>query len=343
MLLKKKYDYSEEKNCNIYNHFRHSCNTSDILVGMVSFDGSKNNLFVPESVVVKKNDKKNKKLQNNKKIQSNKRIDSYSIPCESYYKDSVNRAINAIHNGEFKKIVLSRKNVITFEKKLCPYQIYSNLDANNSNGFIYYSEKDNNYFIGASPELLIRKKDNMIETNPLAGSRPKYDNDDLNELMKSELKNSKKDLLEHSLVVEYIEKKLKPICSQLHVPTCPEIIGSDKMWHLSTKIHGNLKESISSLELAQILHPTPAILGDKPEMLMRHLYDYEGYDRGFYSGYVGWMDYNGDGEWVISLRCGETENNKVSVYAGAGIVSDSNAEEEFKETEAKMQTLISSI
>lgn len=115
------------------------------------------------------------------------------------------------------------------------------------------------------------------------------------------------------------------------------------MWHLSTKIEGELNENISSLELALLLHPTPAILGEPSSYLHKKIQKIEGYDRGFFSGFIGWQDIEGNGEWAITLRCGLVDDNIIEVFAGAGVVNESTAQGEFDETEAKMKTIISNL
>lgn len=113
------------------------------------------------------------------------------------------------------------------------------------------------------------------------------------------------------------------------------------MWHLSTRVVGELKDSsTSSLQLATALHPTPAICGTPTDLARASIRALEPFDREFYTGMVGWMDAAGDGEWVVTIRCAEVEGRLLRLFAGAGIVPESIPDEELAETSAKFQTML---
>ncbi len=130
-------------------------------------------------------------------------------------------------------------------------------------------------------------------------------------------------------------------CSGLDVPAEPEVVGTPTMWHLSTRISGRVGEDgPSSLELAEALHPTPAVCGVPLDRARDTIARLEPEDRGYYAGLVGWTGLDGDGEWVVTIRCAEVSDRTARLFAGAGIVAGSEPEAEVAETSAKFRTLL---
>ncbi|MED2933316.1 chorismate-binding protein, partial [Bacillus wiedmannii] len=153
-----------------------------------------------------------------------------------------------------------------------------------------------------------------------------------------------KDLHEHAVVVEAVAAALRPYCHTLHVPEKPSVIHSEAMWHLSTEVKGELKDpNTTSLELAIALHPTPAVCGTPMEEAREAIQKIEPFDREFFTGMLGWSDLNGDGEWIVTIRCAEVQENTLRLYAGAGVVAESKPEDELAETSAKFQTMLKAL
>ena len=199
------------------------------------------------------------------------------------------------------------------------------------------------HMVGASPELLVSRRGRRVESNPLAGSLPRARAATAGEAAKAMLSGADKDRREHALVVEAVADALSPFCAELSVPPLPSVQSTQSMWHLGTRISGQLKEDTPVAALVAALHPTPAICGaprTAADALLRAL---EGYDRGFYAGAVGWMDERGDGDWYITLRCAETCGNSVRLFAGAGIVEGSDPNCEVIETSAKFLAMLSAL
>lgn len=198
--------------------------------------------------------------------------------------------------------------------------------------------------VGASPELLLEKSGAAILSHPLAGSARRLMDPAEDRLAAQALERSGKDHREHALVVEYILDTLAPFCRSL---TCPEgttITSTKSMWHLGTRIEGQLfDKSQSSALLAAKLHPTPAICGlplDKAAALIQQT---EPFARDFYAGAVGWCDALGDGAWYVAIRCAELCGNHARLYAGAGIVPGSDPAAEAAETGAKFGALLTAL
>lgn len=259
------------------------------------------------------------------------------------YTESVATALSRIAVGEISKVVLARTLVVDCNEPISRTQVLRRLLAGNSEGYAFSLETSANgsALVGVSPELLIRKSGSRIFTNPLAGSRPRGQTDAEDRELARDLSNSDKDYREHAMVVREVIATLRSYCRVLHAPERPSLLSTPAMWHLSTHIEGELlDDDTSSLELAQALHPTPAVCGAPRDRAQRVIAELEPRKRGFFSGLVGYCDANGDGEWAIALRCAEISDRTIRVFAGAGIVEGSSPWSEFDETAAKMRTVL---
>lgn len=197
--------------------------------------------------------------------------------------------------------------------------------------------------IGATPELLIDKSGARISSHPLAGSARRQGDPEQDRLARESLMASEKDRREHAIVVEYILDTLAPHCTDL---TCPEgtvITSTRSMWHLGTRIEGNLRDAqVPSVLLAAMLHPTPAVCGMPCARAAGLIQQLEPVDRAFYAGTVGWCDLGagGDGSWYVAIRCADICGPYARLYAGAGIVPGSEPAAEAAETGAKFGVML---
>nr|BFE82385.1 hypothetical protein GCM10020093_049860 [Planobispora longispora] len=195
--------------------------------------------------------------------------------------------------------------------------------------------------IGASPELLVSRRGRTVISNPLAGSAARSADPAEDRRRAAALAASAKDLHEHRLVVEAVADALAPYCADLDVPNGPELTSTETMWHLSTRVTGVLRDPDTPvLALAAALHPTPAVCGTPRLRARRAIEELEPFDRGFYTGLVGWTDAAGDGEWAVTIRCAEAAGRMLRLYAGAGIVPGSDPDKELAETSAKFRTML---
>ncbi|WP_068925904.1 isochorismate synthase [Planobispora rosea] len=195
--------------------------------------------------------------------------------------------------------------------------------------------------IGASPELLVSRRGRTVVSNPLAGSAARSADPAEDRRRAAALAASSKDLHEHRLVVEAVADALQPYCVDLDVPSGPELTSTETMWHLSTRVTGVLRDPDTPvLALAAALHPTPAVCGTPRVRARRAIEELEPFDRGFYTGLVGWTDAAGDGEWAVTIRCAEAAGRLLRLYAGAGIVPGSDPDKELAETSAKFRTML---
>ncbi len=242
-----------------------------------------------------------------------------------------------IKSGRVQKIVAARRVSLTLDRELSPAAVHSRLrdDAPESTRFAFRVGRST--FLGATPEGLLRKRGAELTTEAVAGS---INADDATAA--SRLLESGKDSREHEFVVSEILRLLAPLTSEL-APAKREVHRLRTVLHLRTPIRGRLREASHVLELVGRLHPTPAVGGVPTDAAVDFITSHEPDERGWYSGPVGWFDATGDGRFVVALRSGLLSGNRAELYAGAGIVADSNAPSEFAETRWKLAALLGAL
>lgn len=188
--------------------------------------------------------------------------------------------------------------------------------------------------IGASPEMLIRRRGTAVSSRVLAGTAwPEH----AEESVVSQLLGSHKDLDEHEYAVASVARSLEPVTTTLRVPESPSPLVLSNLTHLATDVTGELADPApTALQLAARLHPTAAVGGTPTDLAMQVIRELEPTRRGRYAGPVGWMDASGDGEFAIALRCAEVSGTSVRLVAGCGIVAESDPETEAREAQVKM-------
>lgn len=271
------------------------------------------------------------------------------VPAPEVYGDMVRSALEVFAQGDVNKIVLSRTMDVTLDRPLDYGRVLPDLLGRNAKGYTFavpvWSGEDATpagVMVGASPELLVRREGDRIFVNPLAGSIGRHSDPEIDRERREGLAVSEKDLREHGYVVQDIVRILREHCDELEVPDGPSVIGTDALWHLSTFITGRVRNPAqTALELACALHPTPAICGYPTAGAFEQINKLEPFDRGYFTGLVGWQRENGDGEWALTLRCALHDGqNRLRLYAGAGTVAGSVPESEITETATKMETFM---
>lgn len=193
--------------------------------------------------------------------------------------------------------------------------------------------------VGATPELLIRRTGGDIESLVLAGTTPRGTTPADDHARAARLFTSPKDREEHRYAAEMVRDALTPLCAHLTVPDEPELLTLPNVLHLASPLRGRLAADRSVLDVVAALHPTPAVCGTPTDTAMDLIRELEGMDRGRYAGPVGWVDARGDGEWGIALRCAEIDGTRARLFAGCGIVADSDPDAELAEARAKFRPM----
>lgn len=267
------------------------------------------------------------------------------------FADAVARALRIMHDEDggpdaLAKIVLSRSLAVESESPLPLPAILSRLaqDPTVTTFRTRLPGGVSHALVGATPELLLRKSGGRIASHPLAGSARRSPDPAQDRAAAEALSRSDKDRREHGLVVEYILDMLAPFCRELSCPEGTTLTHTRSMWHLGTRIEGQLSDdAIPSVLLAARLHPTPAVCGLPVARAAALIGALEPVRRGFYAGAVGWCDARGDGAWFVAIRCAEIRGALARLHAGAGIVPGSDPMAEAAETGAKFGALLAAL
>lgn len=269
-------------------------------------------------------------------------VEQKPIPEEDAFKRSVEHAIVNFRHSDVRKAVLSVQRELVFADTVDVDVLQRNLRAQNPSGYHFRVPlADGATLLGVSPELLVRKDGANFISNPLAGSARRMADPEADKRNADWLVASEKDHYEHGFVTQDIAARVGELCIRLDVPQRPSLISTPALWHLSTRIEGNLIDpQVTALQLACRLHPTPAVCGFPTERARRLIRFVEPAERGQFTGMVGWCDAEGNGEWVVTIRCGTVKHNRVRLFAGAGIVEASQPAAEWAEVQTKLGTML---
>ena len=262
-----------------------------------------------------------------------------SVMPPEHFEEVVARATERIGRGEFEKIVLAREVAVHSGAPHDAAAVYGVLRGAFRDCFIFCVGRGDAAFVAASPELLVRRDGARAQTVALAGSIRRSADPAVDNHLGEQLLRSTKDRTEHEIVARRIASTLRRHALWVTSAEEPAIIKVANIQHLATPIRAQLREPIGALELAGLLHPTPAV-GAEPAAAASLIPALEGLDRGWYAGAIGWTDAAEDGEFCVGLRCALLRGAEARCYAGVGVVGESNPAEELAETETKLGALL---
>ncbi len=265
------------------------------------------------------------------------RVLAVERPSRRAWTTAIEAIRQGIEGGAFQKIVAAGYSRVELSAALETSVVLRRLSRGLRASTRFAFCRPRSTFLGATPERLITRRGRSIATEALAGSiAPGGEGAE-------RLLHSGKDLREHQLVVDQIVRRLEPLCDRLEVGSRPRVRELREVLHLLTPIAGNLKAPHHVLELVEQLHPTPAVGGVPSETAMRWIREHEPAGRGWYAAPVGWFDAAGDGDFAVALRACVLRGTEAFLYAGAGIVRDSDPDLEYTETELKKQALLTAL
>ncbi|HEX4720522.1 MAG TPA: isochorismate synthase [Thermoleophilaceae bacterium] len=257
-----------------------------------------------------------------------------------HYESAVGRAVELIGRGQVQKVVLAREVRVHAATAIDPGAVFGALREVFPSCFSYCVGTPDGVFVGASPELLVRRDGSRAQTVALAGTTRRSADPSVDDHLGEKLLHSGKEREEQSIVSARIENTLGPVSVWVAAADEPVLVKVQNVQHLATPIRAQLREPVPVLELAGLLHPTPAVGGEPRDRAIRLIPELEGLDRGWYAGPVGWTDLAEDGEFCVALRGGLVRDRTAHLYAGCGIVRDSDPAAELAETEIKLQTML---
>ncbi len=258
----------------------------------------------------------------------------------SHYEHAVERAVERIRAGELEKVVLAREVRAHGAAPHDPGAVFGALRELFPACYCWCVGTPELAFVGASPELLVRRDGQRAQSVALAGTTRRSADPGVDDHLGEQLLRSAKNREEQDIVTRSIERTLDPVSLWVAAAGEPTLVKVHNVQHLATPIRAHLADPLPTVELAGMLLPTPAVGGEPPGRALPLIPALEGLDRGWYAGAVGWTDLAEDGEFCVALRCALLRGNVAHLYAGCGIVRDSVPHEELAETEVKLQALL---
>jgi salicylate biosynthesis isochorismate synthase len=263
-----------------------------------------------------------------------------SVRPPSEFEAAVEAATERIGGSEMSKVVLAREVTVEAKAAHDPAAIFGALREQFPSCFCFCCGSPEAAFVGATPELLIRRSGAGASTVALAGSTRRSSDPAVDDHLGEQLLRSDKNRREQRIVAERIVRKLRPHAVWVQTAPEPEVIKIANIQHLATPVIAQLAEPRSAVELAGLLHPTPAVGGEPWPGAASAIVDLEGMDRGWYAGPVGWMDATEDGEFCVALRSALLRDREARLFAGVGVVAGSDPAAELEETEVKLGALL---
>jgi salicylate biosynthesis isochorismate synthase/menaquinone-specific isochorismate synthase len=258
----------------------------------------------------------------------------------AHYEEAVRRAVERIRAGELEKVVLAREVEVRAPAAHDPGAVLGVLREAFPACYTFAVARGDAVFVAASPELLVRREGQRASTMALAGSARRSADPAVDKHLGEQLRRSEKDRHENAIVVRRIADALQSRSLWVTVAAEPALVRVLGIQHLATPIRAQLASPISAVELCEVLHPTPAVGGEPRGAAAALIPALEGLDRGWYAGPVGWTDAAGDGEFCVALRCALLHDRIAQLYAGCGIVADSDPAAELAESELKLDALL---
>lgn len=255
------------------------------------------------------------------------------------YKVNVDKALEAISSNQVEKVVLARDLVATVPKDFNINPALKKLEAKFDTCYIYSVAG----MFGASPELLVKVSDSQVSARVLAGTAGRGTDPGVDAAIGAALNESPKNRAEHKFAIDSLVEALEPLCEEVTVDSEPFSIKLPNLWHLASDVTAVLKADSSSLQVVSELHPSAAVAGTPKDKALELIQEIEGIDRGRYAGPVGWLGADGDGVWAIALRGAQLTEEKLTAFAGCGIVASSDPQAELDEAILKFKPIVDAL
>lgn len=269
------------------------------------------------------------------------RFDLESVIAPELWRDTIVAPVrDRVRAGEFNKVVLARELVLRTDQPLDISAVLQRLHQNYGTAALFGVDG----FVGASPELLVSRTEDVVRAHPLAGTAPRSSDPAVDSRLSAGLVASAKDQTEHRITIDWLLDNLLSFCSYVDAEPEPTIISLANVHHLGTRVEGRLSAPAASvLELVAALHPTPALGGDPQAAALAVIEAHEPGERGLYGGPTGWVDGAGNGEFAVAIRSGQITGNEARVWAGVGVIAESDPEAELAETRSKFQAMLGAL
>jgi menaquinone-specific isochorismate synthase len=253
---------------------------------------------------------------------------------------AVAAARDELRDGVARKVVLARDIRVSCDEPIARAPVLNRLRRSYPTCYVFSMPT----LVGASPELLVSRRGDVVRSQPMAGTIRRSPDPTVDARLAATLLSSQKDRIEHQITIDMAHDTLLPWCSYLDAETEPSVVGVANVHHLATAVEGRLSHPLPSvLELVHALHPTPAVCGDPRDVAAALIARYEQMDRGSYAAPVGWVDADGNGEFAVGVRSAEIIGREARLFAGVGVVADSDPAAELDETRVKFEAMLGAI
>jgi isochorismate synthase len=264
-------------------------------------------------------------------------------PDRAVWERTVGQFAGAVGRGRIDKVVLARRISLESDDELDVAAALRHLARTAPESTTFAFARDGTTFLGATPERLVRTHGRAFETVAIAGSAPRGRDATDDARLAAALLASEKEREEHAVVVDTLRANLAPIVASLEVGATPGVLPLAHLQHLVTPVTGTTRDEAGLLALGATLHPTPAVGGAPRDVALAMIEEHEAFDRGWYAGPIGWLGADGDGELMVALRCGLVAGRRATLFAGCGIVADSDPAREWEESGLKLRTMIAAL
>ena len=267
-----------------------------------------------------------------------------SVPGRSVWESSVAAAVSLIRQDHLAKVVLAREERLLFDRAPSAVATLSRLREVDPAATRFALQSGASWFIGSTPERLVRLRDRRVDVTCLAGSIAIGRDDAETNAHSAQLLASAKDREEHAIVVRSTIGALQDICEHVaQAPGSPRIVPARSVQHLETPVSAWMPRAGHVLDLVERLHPTPAVGGFPRDRALTAIRELEEFDRGWYAAPFGWTDLHGDGEFAVAIRSALLTGRAASLFAGGGIVADSISAAEWDETNLKLRPMLAAL
>jgi isochorismate synthase len=275
------------------------------------------------------------------------RVDTSSTPEDEeiarIYKENVALASQQIRDGAYEKVVLARYRDISTRNYYDINRALDRLRTDYPGCYTFAIARQASIFLGASPEQLVQQDGKEVSAACLAGSIKRGETPEQDQQLANQLLSSAKDQHEHEVCARAIREALEPLCAEITMPEQPELLTFSNVHHLYTPVRGKLSNGSTLIDLVERLHPTPAVGGYPTRDAQAFIRENEGFDRGWYASPIGWLDAEGNGEFIVALRSAMISGQRARLFAGCGIVGESDPEQELAESDVKLRAMIAAL
>ncbi|SDJ63374.1 isochorismate synthase [Salimicrobium halophilum] len=256
------------------------------------------------------------------------------------WKQTIAEATEDLTKGSLRKVVLAREVRLTFDAPASITKVLQDLSEMQNASYVFCYEHGGAYFVGATPERLVKVEHDELFSACLAGTTLRGDTEDEDDELGDELLQDEKNRVEHDYVVQMIRSAVEQYAEEVDVPEGPSLYKLRNLQHLYTPVKARLKEGYSLLDVVKDLHPTPALGGLPQQEAVEYIKNHEEMNRGWYASPIGWIDGGRNGEFAVAIRSALLHDNKASLFAGCGVVESSDPESEYEETMVKFKPML---